>query len=198
MSRVEVRDYLCKHPEVLNNRKQLIAVVKDGYAANPAQVTQLSSVLDFGFIEKITSRQLLNTPLSKGPAVNQVRMLTGYSEEIAKWVVDAWLSFIDEKVIEAYEKNQKNLARTEIKNEPQREVKPQNTASSEGFSLIELCQKPFNNSSPIFSREFYFPSGNSNDDTGFFVRGIKEAEDCLNKFAQVYAVILGFLQRHFC
>lgn len=204
MDNSTIFSYIQNNPDVLLDKRRLGGVIKDLFANEPAKVSQLNSVLDLGIIDRILSEDISDS-LVRQRIVDLVKNNTGYSEEIAKWVVNTWLSFVGNKaIIKSYDEYKKQgntgtansafaVARN-LKQVPNRVVDEPFKVTS-GYELIQIKNDKVRVSDHILAQTLYIPCGNSKNDSGFYIKGVNESEDCLNKFSSIFAVIFGILQR---
>lgn len=157
---------------ILENKKILRGLLSDCFLGNKAKVNQLIAGFDCGVIDKLLITQQ-RSDFFKDHLTGMIKKDHGYDENVAGWVVDVWLSCIDENVIVAYKRH---LEVRESLNIP-----PEN---------LEVKLRP------SAMEGFFVPCGVGSNDEGFVVHGLEVSKACEHKHSSIFAVIFNYLQRN--
>ena len=167
---------LVGNPALLETRVAMKGVLSDVFP-DKAEVSQYLAAMDIGIVQ-----QLIDHPIHDSFFVNglylKMQANTGYSQEIAKRSIDAWLSWVDADIVAAYKEVQR--LSTEV-------VQTNVSTEEENVAIEQVFDIP--------SGAILVPCGVGKNDNGFLVSGIRQAENCNHPASSIYSLIYHYLLR---
>ena len=167
---------LVGNPSLLETRVAMKGVLSDVFP-DKAEVSQYLAAMDIGIVQQLIDHPIHDTFFVNGLYL-KMQANTGYSQEIAKRSIDAWLSWVDADIVAAYKEAQR--LRTEV-------VQTKGSTEEDNTAIEQVFDIP--------SGAILVPCGVGKNDNGFLVSGIQKTENCNHPASSIYSLIYHYLLR---
>ena len=193
---MKINEVLENMPNLLESEKKMNSLFSDFYTNDKARINRMMLAYKEGIFQSILNEK--NTEFDKNSIINRMVSFHDMREDKAKEAVNDWYLIIDNKVISAYKKYQKEK---ELKNQVENDIAcKRNEKSNKDKTNLQFKSLSVENRNinPVLidNVDITIPCGVGNNDFGFKIIGINKCENCKHKYSDVFAIIYNYLLRN--
>ena len=177
---------------MLLDRASIRSYFSDFFQNDAAKVNSMLIGYDLGILDELRAQYPV-TVLFRGSFSKRIMQQYPLDESAASWIVDTWISCLNEKIIAALDQLKVEALQEQASGAEEEVV----AIIEKSDSLLESADESLINPRPYSSWDrIYIPCGFGKTDSGFYVCGIKKADLCTNSNQDVYALVYNLLVRN--
>ena len=194
---MDLKQVFTNNPKTLLNRRKTRSILCDVFNNDMVKVNTMLSAYDEGIVDQMINQWPLE-PTTQARFVKVLTQQYAIVDTYAKEAIKTWNGSFSTEIANAI------IQAREEEKEPEPIVpEPLEALSNPVFDDEDNASISANHDNyyvnpylKIDYNRIYVPCGVGNSDNGFFIYGIKRAEQCISSYANVYALVYNYLIRN--